>query len=96
MFRVESLELKVVESPAATILKYCERSEHINSQLSTINLAHTRKIGNVGDAAANSCTYPLSAWLTSPYTVGSHSASHEMHYTPNGTPRAASPTLANG
>ena len=55
------------------------------------NLAHTRKIGNVGDAAlgvpkvgivgdcaANSCTYPLSAWLTSPYTVGSHSASRKI------------------
>ena len=36
-FRVESLELKVVESPAATIFKHCERSEHINSQLSTLN-----------------------------------------------------------
>ena len=29
---------------------------------------------NVGDGAANGCTYPLSASLTSPYTVGSHSA----------------------
>ena len=29
---------------------------------------------NVGNAAANGCTYPLSASLTSPYTVGSHSA----------------------
>ena len=29
--------MKVVESPAATIFKYCERSEHINSQLSTFN-----------------------------------------------------------
>ena len=29
--------MKVVESPTATIFKYCERSEHINSQLSTFN-----------------------------------------------------------
>jgi hypothetical protein len=42
---------------------------------------------------ANSCTYPLSALLTSPYTVGSHSASREIYYTPNGTSRTPSPTL---